>query len=242
MQKKSIFIVEDNIHQLAEIREYVASHPMLVLSGWSRNGLEAVDIISKNPADLLLVDINLPGCSGIELIENLENPPYCVFITSYDDYAIKAFELGAIDYILKPVTSERLNISINRFLSLTDKKSIKESLSELGLSFRNRRSNYYVGYDQISYITACDKNTIVHTTDMDFEASCLLKVFENKLPPERFLRVHRKYIVNISYLSYIKSKHNTMFLFLRDDDDTPIPVSKSYQSNVKNLLLRDQKG
>ncbi len=241
MKKKSVFIVEDNIHQLEEVKRCVASHPSLILSGYSRNGKEALEKLRTGSVDLLLLDINLPECSGVELLESLENPPYVVFITAYDDYAIKAFELGAIDYILKPLTNDRFNMSIKRFLSNSEKTiPLQKPLRELGISFKGQGGNFFISYDDIVYLTASGKATIVHTVDKDFDASCLMKDFESRLSSGRFVRVHRKYLVNTSFLSHARSKHNNFILYLKDDDDTQIPVGKSYQKEIKQLLLNSK--
>ena len=171
MNKKTVFIVEDNRHQLEEIIEFISARPSLELSGFSRNGREALEFFNKNSVDLLLLDINLPGYNGVEILERLENPPYVIFITAYDEYAIRAFELGAIDYVLKPFSEERLNTAIDRFIVFSNKvDTIQKPVKKLGLPFRSNGNNYFISYDDIMYFTANGKNTIIHTEKKDFES------------------------------------------------------------------------
>lgn len=234
---KNVFIVEDNRHQLEQVTELVRAHSSLELYSSSRNGREALEILRETEVDLLLLDINLPEMTGVELLENLEDPPYIIFITAYDEYAIRAFELGAIDYILKPVTDERFNKSIQRFLSLTGKKtSGQKPVKKLGLSFKSRGNSYFISYGDIVYFTASGKGTIVHTGEKDFDASSLMKDVEAKLPSSSFIRVHRKYIVNSAFISYTRKDRDSMYLVLKDDDDTQVPVSKSYRETIMKLL------
>lgn len=235
MKQKKAFIIEDNIHQLDEIKTSVKSHPHLELIGFSLNGSDALKTLQKIYVDLLFLDINLPACSGIEILEKLENPPYTIFITAYDKYAIKAFELGAIDYILKPFSSERLESSINRFLKL-EGNHIQKSIKKLSFSFKSNGTTILLSHDDIIYVTASNKSTIIHTPDKDFTASQLMKDLEIKLPSDKFIRIHRKYMVNITKISHISSNRDELSISLNDEDETHLPVSKSNRSKIKDMF------
>lgn len=237
-----VFIVEDNIHQLEEIKKYVSNYSELEIAGTSRNGLEALEMLRQSEVDLILLDISLPGCSGIEIMEALEPFPYVIFITAYDHYAVRAFEMGAIDYLLKPVSSGRMNKAIRRFLEFHNVGKNQPPISTLGISFKSEGSVIFMAYNDIVYLTATNKNTVVHTRETDFEASCLLGDFEAKLPTNLFLRIHRKYVINMSCISFAKSKFSSLYIILNDGDDTMLPISRTYQLKVKkNLLMVPQK-
>lgn len=113
----TVFIVEDNFQTLSKLKDYVEKHPQLSLIGSAVNGSEAVQFLKNKECDLLLLDVHLPDISGIEVLESLEVIPEVIFITAYDSYAVKAFELGALDYLLKPFTYDRFNKSIERVTS-----------------------------------------------------------------------------------------------------------------------------
>lgn len=236
-KKATVFIVEDNIHQLEALKKLVSSFPNLVLVGYSQNGRDAMEGINRINVDLLLLDINLPEMSGMELLENLRILPYIIFITAYDKYAVRAFELGAVDYILKPVTQERLGQSIGRFFAHRGSEKLERKRSNIpGISFRDTGTSYLLAYDDIYYLTADGKKTIMHTENKDFEASSLMKTIEQKLPQNRFLRIHRKFIVNLSFISYIQKDRGSYQVVLKDADETHLPVARSHCQVVSNIF------
>lgn len=176
--------------------------------------------------------------SGIEVISSLENCPYVIFSTAFDEYAVKAFELGAIDYLLKPFSLERFNVSIDRFLQAQGQSNKAQlDVKNLGLSFKEKGRHYLVSHEDILYLASNAKHTLIHTQSRSFETARLLKEVNAKLPQEKYQRIHRQFIVNLLAISHIEYDLGGRYLaFLRDDDETTLPVGRKYVAALKSRL------
>ncbi len=237
-KKYTVLIVEDMIDARELIASFVEKRPELTLKATARNGEEALKLLRENNYDLALMDIHLPILSGIEVMEKLDRLPYIIFTTAYDNYAIKAFELGAIDYLLKPIEEERFNRAIHRFTRITSSGGTEAaSTRDVALSFRENRRVCLVPHEDIIYCSAHGKHCIIHTEEKDFDASMMLKDAEEKLPPDSFLRIHKGFIVNTHAIaSLIHDQGGQYIARIRDADDTVLPVGRAYVQNLKEKL------
>lgn len=175
----SVLIVEDMLDARELMSTYVERRPELILKGTARNGEDALKLLETDEFDLVLLDIHLPLLSGIEIMERLKNPPYIIFTTAYDNYAIKAFDLGAIDYLLKPIEEERFNTAIDRFIQFSkNNEPLHAGTEEVAISFRENRRVCLVPFEDIIYCSAHGKHCIIHTEEKDFDASMMLKEVE----------------------------------------------------------------
>ena len=240
MEKKtpiSVFIAEDRQSSLDLLIEFMLFREELKLEGVAKNGEEALKMLLKNKYDLIFLDINLPLLSGIEVLENLKNIPYVIFTTAFDRYAIRAFEVGAVDYLLKPFSMERFNQAVDRALILINEKNKQfKSLKSIGMSFKCDRKNFIVPYDDIVYISSSNRYSVINTIEEEFETPALLKEVSKKLP-EGFLRIHRQYIVNLKYVfkvEYIIAGQNE--ITLNDGNKTKLPVGRTYYDLLKKKL------
>ncbi len=234
----SVFVAEDELPARELLIEYLLERPELKLEGIAQNGEEALHKLSAKEYNLLFLDINLPILSGIEVLEKLENIPYLVFTTAYDKYALKAFEMGAVDYLLKPFSLNRFNKAVDKAIrSIKQNNKNLTSVYSLGLSLKENENHYIISYDDIVYISSHVRHAIVHTRDKDFEIAYLLKEIEDKLPNDSFIRIHKQYIVNIKYISYYQYMLGGQYeIFLKDDDETALPVGRKYAGPLRSKL------
>ncbi len=236
----SVIIVEDEPHSITILEKYVENNEFLKLKAIAKDGKTALQKLQTNSYDLVLLDINLPQLSGIEIIDKLSHIPHIIFVTTYDTYAVKAFEIGAVDYLVKPVSPDRFNTAIERFLQQKNSNNNFDfDYKQYSLSFKSKRLQHLVTYKDIVYIAAHDRHSVIHTISKDFETSSLLKEIEAKLKPELFIRIHRKYIVNIHFLESIQYDSSGQYsALLKDEDDTILPIGRSSLHAVKNIIAQ----
>ncbi len=232
----TVLVVEDEVPARELIVDYVLSRKDLRLGGIARDAVEALAKIQELELDLIFLDIHLPGKSGLELLEELESPPRIIFTTAYDSHAIRAFEIGAVDYLLKPFTMDRFNQAVERALSLEAREQAVNPVN-LGLSFRSGENHYLIPYMDIVYLSSHGKQTVIHTTEEDYQASRLLGELESKLPGDMFQRIHKQHVVNLKYISHIQyfigGRYNA---YLKDEDETTLPVGKQYAEKLKKSM------
>ncbi|MCP4131783.1 MAG: response regulator transcription factor [bacterium] len=231
----SVIIVEDEEPAIVVLTDFIEKRPELEIAHIATDGDEALEKLTQEKYDLLFLDIQLPFLSGIEVVDQLEDIPYVIFSTAYDKYAIKAFDVGAVDYLLKPFTRERFNEAVDKFLKAKrENKRYAYTPKNFSLSFKQDKQQCLVAYQDIIYISSSGKNTVIHTEDRDFETPTLLKDLEEKLPENIFLRVHKQYIVNRSFITRIRSEGGGYHMVvLNDEDQSPIPVGRAYASQVR---------
>lgn len=233
-----VLVVEDMLPARQLLEEYISARGELRLAGVAKNGEEALELLSKTDYDLVFLDIHLPLVSGLEVIERMARHPYIIFTTAYDQYAIKAFEIGAIDYLLKPISPDRFAVAVDRFVSLRRSGAApRVPLGEVCLTFRENRTSCIVPFDEIIYLTSSAKHTIIRTRERDFEAASLMGEMEGRLPPRLFLRVHRQHIVNVAFIARLRHESGGHYsLILSDDDDSVVPVGRAFVAAVKGYL------
>lgn len=234
----TVFIAEDEQPARELLLDFVFSRNELKMEGWSRNGQDAYSKLCEKEYDLLFLDINMPLMTGIEVLEKLTNPPYVIFTTAYDAFAIKAFEFGAVDYLLKPFTQERFNNAVDKALSvIRNKDSNFNSLTKLGLSFKEGDNHYLIGYNDIIYISSQGRHSFIHTRTKVFETVQSLKDINQKLPDDLFIRIHKQYIVNLNYISHVQYLIGGQYAaFLKDAEKTTLTIGRMYAPALKGKL------
>ncbi len=219
---------------------YCLTRPELRLTKVAKDGEEALEYLQSEEIDLAFLDINLPLLSGLEILEKLENPPYIIFITASRDKAIEAFELGAIDYLLKPFSKDRFFKSVDRSIQFLEKKEEKTSgniFNEHGLFILEKENHFLVPYKEINYISSRDNFSVVHTEEREYVTYKSLKSLEMKLPPSKFIRIYKQYIINLEKLSHLQTDNMGNYsVYLKDEDETQLPVGRKYISKIKELL------
>ncbi|TGM03593.1 DNA-binding response regulator [Leptospira barantonii] len=233
-------IVEDEAPTRELLVNFCLSRPELKLCKVAKDGEEALEYLQSETVDLAFFDINLPLLSGLEILERLEISPYVIFITALKDKAIEAFELGAIDYLLKPFSKERFYKAVDRaiqFLEKVEEPAPKNVFNEHGLFILEKENHFLIPYKDINYISSRDNFSLVHTDAREYVTYKSLKSLETKLPPTRFLRIYKQYIINLEKLSHLQSDNMGNYsVYLKDEEETQLPVGRKYISKIKELL------
>jgi two-component system LytT family response regulator len=216
MYPMRVLIVDDESPARERLRRMLAEFESVEVIGEAGSGLEAVGMVEELRPDLLFLDIQMPGLDGFEVIEALADPPHVVFVTAYDEYAIRAFEVNALDYLLKPFARERLAQAITRaHEAMVDESTLKTRLRPLldslaaderyieRLAVRDRDSIRVVNVDEVDWIDIEDEQVWVHVSDLAYPIRRTLSELETRLDPARFFRAHRAAIVNLDRIAEV---------------------------------------
>jgi two-component system LytT family response regulator len=227
------------------IKYYLADYPEIEVIAECSDGFEGLKAISLLKPDLIFLDIQMPKISGFEMLELVENPPVVIFTTAFDEFAIKAFEVNAVDYLLKPVEKERFTQAIKKvFLKAGKEASNAEDLIKvqtLNPVQSNRvvvkvdRSIKIIPTSDIHYIEADDDQVKLSTAEGAFYKNKTMGYFEQSLDPLQFIRVHRSYIINLSQVTKIELKEKENYVVLLKSG-LWLPVSKSGYMKLKGAL------
>jgi two-component system, LytTR family, response regulator len=242
----SVLIVDDEAPARAIVREYLADYPQFVVAAECANGYEAVKAVGEHRPDLLFLDIQMPKLDGFEVLELLETKPHVVFVTAYDEYAIRAFQVHAIDYLLKPFTAARFAEVVAHAEQMVRRHdpNARESASSIAsdarrplqrIAFRDGATIDVVPVQRIDYVEAQDDYVHVFSRGQRHVKQQPLGELEALLDPTRFIRVHRSYIVNLESLARVEpyAKDSRVALL---KDGTRIPVSRAGYERLKGLL------
>lgn len=234
--------IDDEPLALKQICAYITKTPQLELAASFESSIEAQKYLEQetNEVDLMFVDVNMPDLNGIDLVKSLINPPIVIFTTAYSEYAVEGFKVGAVDYILKPIAYDDFKKGVDKAYEVYKRKE-EEKLSSARSSkyvpngkFFFLKSEYKViriNFDDIKYIESVREYVRFHLENSRPIMSLLtIKAVENYLPKDRFMRVHRSYIVNLEKINEIE-RFRIVF-----DGDTFIPVSEQYKEKFQDYL------
>ena len=237
---KKVIIVDDESAGRKLIKEYLADYTDYFIVGEANNGVDAVKIINEFKPDLVFLDIQMPGLDGFEVINYLEEIPQIIFSTAYDKYALKAFEIHAVDYLLKPYTQERFKIAINRIdLNFEKLKPFAENLLINKPNFPERilvqtsKKLITIAVKDIIRIEAFGDYSKLFTKESSYLSNFGISVLETKFDPETFVRVHRSSIININFVKEV-TKNLTGFDVLMSNGDA-VRISRGYLDVVRKL-------
>jgi|GEM_PF-1277149 len=236
----TVLLAEDNPIDRDILINFIERKTELNLLSVIENGKEALEQAQEEYFDLLILDVNMPDLSGVEVVQNLDKDemPYIIFSTALAEYALQAFEFGAVDYILKPFAYERFEKAIEKFLdTIAGKETRTEESQPQKFVFTEDGKHFSIPFNDIIYFSSNGKRSIVHSIDRDYETPLLLKDIHGKLPDDRFQRIHKKHILNIKFssgLKYEKSGYYTVFL--NDEDETSLPVGRHSVDPLKEYL------
>jgi len=247
MKKIKVIIIDDE--QLARelIKNYLEEYPEIEILAECSDGFEGLKAIQDMKPELIFLDVQMPKITGFEMLEILEKPPIIIFSTAYNEYAMKAFEMNAIDYLLKPFSRERFGKSIekaNEKIGLRQSESLKLKNFSIQLSTPENMERIIVKtgtkiqvipVSTILYIEAQDDYVMIHAAEGKFLKQQTMKHYESLLDKMKFIRIHRSYIVNINEVvkiePYEKESHQVIL-----KNSIKLPVSKSGYSVLKKLL------
>ena len=226
--------IDDEPLALKQIADYISKTPFLELAGLCESALQALELLDKTPVDLMFVDVNMPDLSGMDFVKTLENPPFIVFVTAYSEYALEGFRVDAIDYLLKPISYSDFLKSVNKVKAWFDAMQQKPAEVMSNKDFLFIKSEYKIlriNFDDINYIEAMSEYIRIHLVNSKPVMTQLsMKSIEDQLPDDRFMRVHRSFIINLSKISVIE-RNRIIF-----DGTVYIPVSDQYKSKFQNYI------
>ncbi|MGG7034288.1 MAG: LytR/AlgR family response regulator transcription factor [Flavobacterium sp.] len=231
--KLNCIIIEDSSLQRMIITKLVSKHTNLKLIGEFSSAIEAKNFMSYNTVDLIFLDVMMPVISGFELLDVLKNKPQIIFITSKAEFAIKAFEYNATDFLQKPITPERFNESIKRSLELHALKNNTSEGEGEHIFIKTNLKKLKIFTSKIKWIEAFGDYIKVVTEDDSHLVLSTMKAFEKDLPANKFVRVHKSYIVNIDKIERFNSKFAEIGV-------TKIPLSRYKKDDLTKALEVNQ--
>ncbi len=229
-QDMNCIIVDDEVMSQKALTHLVAQMPFLNLIGVYANASEALDALDKNNIDLMLLDIEMPVINGMEFMKSLKSPPITILVTSNKDYALEAFEHNVIDYLLKPVPVDRFFGAIAKakyFFDNANKNIESPNAEHLFVKVDGVLTK--ISIKDILWVEAAGDYIHVNTAEKRYTVHATLKAIENKLLPDKYIRVHRSYIVSIDNISSIDD--NTIVVHKQ-----LIPVGFVYKENLTKHL------
>ena len=231
--KIKCLLVDDEPLALDALESLIRKIPELEITGKCQNAVEALQVIHSREVDLLLLDIHMPELSGIEMLKSLSRPPKVIFTTAYREYAVEAFELDVIDYLVKPISLERLIKAINRYHERLSRGSGPAHsgyrFSDKTIHIYSDKKNHIVPVSSILYVEGLKDYAMVYTDQGRLITRQTMKNLEDILPDQAFVRIHRSYIVPIHRLD----SWTSYSVIIKDKE---IPVGRTYRKSIHHLL------
>jgi two-component system, LytTR family, response regulator len=241
MQK--VIIADDEAAGRTLIRQYLQAFPALIVVAEANNGVDAVRHINEFKPDIVFLDIQMPGLTGFEVLKYVEEIPQIIFSTAFDQYAFQAFEVHAVDYLLKPYTLERFKTALqklrnNKETGLTPIQALAETIINplqypAKILIQQNQKLITVQVKDIVRIEAEGDYSRIVTEKGQFLSNYGITQLENKLPPQSFVRVHRSAIINLDFIQEIRKQISVYDVVLRNGD--VVRVSRGYLDNIRRL-------
>jgi two-component system LytT family response regulator len=243
--KKALIIDDEPLARMV-VQEYLQHFKNIEVMQECNDGFEGIKAIMQHQPDLIFLDVQMPKINGFEMLELVDKAPAVIFTTAFDEYAIKAFETHAVDYLLKPFSKERFEKAVEKFLSQTPvqlEKQTEELLETAAQSpaqhdrivVKTGTKVKIIPIQDVQYLSADDDYVSVHTQEGSFLKNKTMSFFEKALDENQFVRVHRSYIVKVQEITridpYEKDSH---IAILRSG--AKVPVSKAGYARLKQVL------
>jgi len=247
MKKIRAIIIEDEKLARDLIKEYMQDIDNIELVGESPDGFSGLKAISELKPDLIFLDIQMPKISGFEMLELIEVLPHIIFTTAYDQYAIKAFEMNAVDYLLKPFSKERFDLAIEKVIDRINLdvqgEEVKKLVEHFGTSeelldrvvVKKGSKIIIIPVDQINYIESQDDYVMIHSSSGNFLKQRTMNYFETHLDNSVFIRIHRSFIVRINQIEQMELYEKDSYILILKTGDK-LRVSKTGYKNLKKVL------
>lgn len=234
MTKKTI-LIDDEALAIAELSALLATHPEIEIIGSCKRAQEAIQLINDLRPDLIFLDINMPGMNGFELLEQLDHIPSVIFATAYDQYAIKAFEFNALDYLLKPINPDRLADALHRTGTKDSAKSTPEKLSlEKKIFIKDGEKCYFVAIKDIYLLESVGNYVKVYFEDKKPLLHKSLSYLESRLPEDTFFRANRQFAFNLNFIEKIIPHFNST-LHVELESGQIIELSQRQSAKFRDL-------
>ena len=246
--KTTCLVIDDEKLARDLLLEYLEEYSQIEVVGECEKGKDALEKIDNLKPDLIFLDVQMPGMSGFDVLDQMSHDPQVIFTTAYDQYAIKAFEKNAVDYLLKPLDEDRFKIAVDRALNRKkiEPGNLKELLDGLKASTnKNYDSHIFVQkseklfnlpVEDISYLEASGDYTIITTQTDQFVSSSGIGKLEEIMNPEMFIRVHRSTIINVNFLKEIE-RHFNGGMIVKMQNGKSFPVSRTYAKAIRKKVV-----
>lgn len=248
MNKYKTLIIDDEAPARVIIQKFLSAYPEFEVTGEFEDGFSGLKGIRETNPDLVFLDIQMPKLTGLELLELLENPPVIIFSTAYDQYAVKAFEMSATDYLLKPYSRQRFDQAMQKAIqSLKTGADTKQPVNALvqtmdndpGIIYRIavkiRHNVHVIPTSEILYIEAEGDYVMIFTPSGKFLKEKTMKYFETHLDPSVFTRIHRSFIVNLNAIARLELYDKEQYV-VKLKDDTVLKASSAGYKTLKEKL------
>lgn len=247
---KTIIIDDEKIARI-RLRRLLEDYPgIFEVIAEAGNGLEALDLVIRMKPDLIFLDIQMPGMTGFEMLNELEDFPLIIFCTAYEEYALKAFNTMAVDYLIKPILEDRLVLTVEKLKRVNakfQKNQIQELIELMKMQSEPKKLNsipikigervILIKPEKISYLTADEKYVDLYTLDgKKYSTNLSLKKLEDSLP-NNFKRIQRGIIINTDHIKeFRKYFRGTYIVELIDENKTKLETGRSYADEIKELM------
>lgn len=240
-------LIDDEPLARSIVKEYLQAWPEFSIVQECGDGFEGIKAINAHAPDVIFLDIQMPKINGFEMLELIESPPAVIFTTAFDEYAIKAFETHAVDYLLKPFSKERFDKALQKWLNSRatattpgDAQPLLETAAR-SASHQNRvvvkegSKIKIIPIPHIQYLEAADDYVKIHTADGTYLKNKTMAHFEQLLSAQQFVRIHRSYIINVQLITRIDPYEKDSHLVILQNG-MRLPVSKSGYVRLKEAL------
>lgn len=238
-------IIDDEPLARSIVKEYLQAWPQIEVVQECNDGFEGIKAIIQHQPELIFLDIQMPKINGFEMLELVDQPPAVIFTTAFDEYAIKAFESHAIDYLLKPFSKERFDKAMEKFTerntpSKQNTQALLETASEQPqqsqrIVVKTGTKIKIIPADEIHYLEAADDYVKIHTKDGAFLKNKTMSYFEKVLNPQQFVRTHRSYLVNVQLITRIDPYEKESYTALLKTG-AQVSISKTGYVKLKQVL------
>lgn len=245
-EKLRTIIVEDEELARTLMKSFLNSNEKIEIIAECENGFEGIKMINELKPDLVFLDIQMPKITGFELLELLEHKPQIIFATAYDEFALKAFDFNAADYLLKPYSKDRLFEAVDKVAEKIKKEGATSDVAEKVSDFprgefldrivvKDRHKIHIIPVDQIRYIESMDDYVMIYTKKGRHLKQKTMKYLESALDSKNYTRIHRSYIVKVDEISEIQQYEKESYVVILHDK-TKLKVSKTGYKNLKTVL------
>lgn len=230
--KVNCLIIDDEPWALDLMEDFISKIPYLHLVGRCEGPVAAYPYFEKDDIDLVFLDINMPDLSGIQFLKTLSRKPAVIFVTAHNEFAVEGFELEAIDYLLKPVSFDRLMAAVNKAYEYINLRKTKNALRKDDFLFiKTSHKIQKIFYSDILYLEGLKDYTKIHLAESKkpFVTLQSLKYFETRLPREDFIRIHRSYIISLRRVDTVSRKAVLL-------GETELPCSEHYRDLLYSII------
>ncbi|SFC70904.1 two-component system, LytT family, response regulator [Parapedobacter composti] len=240
-------LIDDEPLARSIVAEYLENYPQVTIVAECNDGFEGVKAIMQHQPDIVFLDIQMPKINGFEMLEIIDHPPSVIFTTAFDEYAIRAFEQHAVDYLLKPITRARFDRAMGKFLDMRQADAGKENTRRLidhindapgkleRIVVKTGTKIKIIPVTSVIYIEADDDYVKIHTDEGTFLKNKTMASFEQLLDPRHFVRIHRSFIVKLDHIARLEPHEKDSYTAVLSNGQTA-SVSKNGYTRLKQLL------